>query len=111
MNKDCTYETGFAVFSGLGQAMEGSLEYSAFLKLRKEMNEFLLCLNYSQRAEGKGQQIHFLFLALGHLDKVDREIRVSLDPETLLNTEKIHDKIRNLQRLILNYIKQLSDPD
>lgn len=106
-----TYELGISMLTGLGQTMDGRVDYPKFLSIRKELNQFLLSLNYSNHAEGKGQQIHFLFMALDHLDNVEREIRISVDTEELVDTAKIHDKIRSLKMLILNYIKHLTDQE
>ncbi|KKL96237.1 hypothetical protein LCGC14_1846470 [marine sediment metagenome] len=47
-------------------------------------------------------------MALQHLDNVEKEIRISVAGDELINLEKIHNKIRGLKMLILNYIRQLT---
>ena len=108
MKTENTYELGISLAAGLGNSVEESGEFSKFLSIRKELNYFLLNLNHSNYADGRGQQIHFLFLALEHLDNVDREIRISATSEELVHHERIHDKIRSLKILILNYIRHLT---
>jgi len=108
MKSENTYDLSFSMAAGIGTNIEESGDFTSFLQIRMELNQFLLSLNYSNHAEGAGQQIHFLFLALEHLDNVDREIRISnADPE-LINLERIHTKIRSLKMLILGYIRHLS---
>ena len=80
---------------------------SGFLSIRRELNFFLLSLSQSNGAAGRGQQIHFLFIALSHLDNIEKEIRISCNHEDVVGTERIYDKIRGLKVLILNYIKHL----
>lgn len=105
------YDFSISMVAGLGTAVEetsGATDFSHFLRIRRELNEFLLSLNQSTRAEGAGQQIHFLFVALEHLDNVDKEIRISGAAQEMISMEKVHAKIRSLKLLILNYIKHLT---
>jgi len=83
-------------------------DVSSFLRIRHEMSHFLLNLNHSNLADGSGQQIHFLFVALAHLDNVEMEIRISGADDGRIRLERIHDKISSLKILILNYIKHLT---
>jgi hypothetical protein len=86
----------------------GGVDFAGFLRIRRELNHFLLNLSHSSGAEGTGQQIHFLFLALDNLENIDREIRVSFTDEGMLCLEKVQDRIRSLKVLILDYIKHLT---
>jgi hypothetical protein len=86
-------------------------DFSTLLKIRAEMNRFLMNLNNSHGSLSKGQQIHYLFLALVHLDNVEKEIHVSDVNEEILRLERIFDKIRALEKLIMEYIGQLTSKD
>ena len=108
MKSENTYDLSLSLATGIGNTVEETGNFTSFLRIRKELNHFLLSLNYSNHAEGAGQQIHFLFLALEHLDNVDREIRISNADPGLINQDRIHAKIRTLNRLILDYIRHLS---
>ena len=107
MNSENNYELTISLAAGLGNAVEETSDFNSFLRIRKEMSHFLLNLNHSSCADGVEQQIHFLFMALEHLENVDKEIRISTAGEELIRLEKVHDKIRNLKMLILGYIRQL----
>ncbi len=108
MNTENNYDFTISLTAGLGKSVEETGDFSSFLIIRRELNQFLINLNHSRSAEGEGKQIHFLFLALEHLDNVDKEIRISGAGEELINLERIHDKIRSLKILILNCIRQLT---
>lgn len=82
--------------------------FSNFVKIRDEMNRCLLNLGYSQQTALKKQQIHYLYMALEHLENVEEEIRVSDGDEAIIRLERILDKILSLKRLILEYIRQLA---
>lgn len=86
-------------------------DFSKFLKIRAEMDRFLLNLNFSHRAHSRGQQIHYLFVALVHLDNVEKEISISDVNEDIIRLERIFDKIRSLKKLILEYIRHLASQD
>ena len=75
------------------------------------MNWFLINLTYSQQTTIKRQQIHYLFVALEHLNNVEKEIRVSDVDEQIIRLERIIDKIRSLKKLVLEYIRHLGSQD
>ncbi len=111
MKTDNIYDFSISMVAGLGATVEetaDTTDFPRFLMIRRELNHFLLNLNYSNRAEGAGQQIHFLFLALEHLENVDKEIRITGASQEMMSQERIHDKIRSLKILILKYIKHLT---
>ena len=110
MQSENLYETSFGSATALDIMMERTYDdFSQFLKIREEMNRFLLHLNYSHHSDCTGQKIHYLFIALGHLDNVEKEIRISDITEETIRLERIFDKILSLKKLILEYIKQLTD--
>jgi len=82
--------------------------FSNFLKIRDEMNRLLMNLDYSQHTALKKQQIHYLYMALEHLENVEEEIRVSDGDEEIIRLERILDKILSLKRMILEYIRHLA---
>lgn len=86
-------------------------DLSKFHKIRTEMNWFLINLTHSRRTEQRGKQIHYLFLALEHLNTVEKEIRVSDVDEQIIRLERILDKIQSLKQLILEYIRYLDSKD
>jgi hypothetical protein len=111
MDKECTYDFSLSLATGLGVSVAEAGtddDFLDFLKIRRELNHFLVNLNYSNRAECAGQQVHFLFLALGHLDNLEKEIRISRLDERRIEMGRIYDKIRSLKMLILNYIRHLT---
>ena len=111
MNTENTYDLSFGLATELSTSVEetgGIDDFSRFLRIRREITYLLLNLNHSNSANGAGQQIHFLFAALAHLDNVEKEIRISGAEEELIRLERIHDKIRSLKILILNYIRHLT---
>ncbi len=109
MQSENLYEISFGSATALDISMEKTYDdFSQFLRIRAEMNRFLVNLNYSHQTDSRGQQIHFLFIALGHLDNIEKEIRISDVDEEIIRLEKIYDKIRSLKKLILEYIKQLT---
>jgi len=71
----------------------------------------LMNLTYSQQTTIKGQKIHYLFVALEHLNNVEKEIRVSDVDEQIIRLERIFDKIRSLKKLVLEYIRHLGSQD
>ena len=86
-------------------------DLSKFHKIRTEMNWFLINLTHSQQTAQRGTQIHYLFLALEHLNIVEKEIRVSDVNEEIIRLEQIFDKIRSLKKLVLEYIRHLGSQD
>jgi hypothetical protein len=112
MKMNETYDFSISMIAQLTEQVEEnpvSEDFQGFLRVRKELNHFLLSLNRSCRAEGTGQQIHFLFMALGHLDNVETELRIIGPIQERGRFERIHDKIKSLKMLILNYIRFLTD--
>jgi hypothetical protein len=103
-----TYNLSISMAAGLDVSVREAGDFSTFLRIRRELNHFLLNLNQCHRAESAGQQIHFLFLALENLDRADREIRIYGSDQDILRMERIHDKIRSLKNLILDYIRYLT---
>jgi len=77
------------------------------LEIRKEMTRFLLNLNQSQLAKSENSRIHYLHMALIHLENMDREIRISAENEEMIRFEMIHDKIRSLKTVIFEYIRKM----
>ena len=107
---DQKYEGSDVLISGMDFSMEEMKRYGedpGFMKIRVEMSRFLLNLNQSNAAESAELQIHHLFVALVHLDNLDREIRISRENEEIIRLEMIHEKIRSLKTLIHGYIKQM----
>ena len=109
---DQKYE-GYDVFiSGMDFSREEMKRYGedpGFMKIRAEMSRFLLNLNQSNAAGSAEMQIHHLFVALVHLDNLDREIIISGENEEIIRLEMIHEKIRSLKTLIQGYIKQMEN--
>ena len=112
MQQENIYEISIDSASALDISMGRTYDdFSKFLKIRAEMDRFLLNLNFSHRTESRGQQIHYLFVALVHLDNVEKEISISDVNEDIIRLEGIFDKIRSLKRLILEYIRHLTSLD
>lgn len=83
-------------------------DLSEFKKIRYEMDRFLINLTCSHLTKLEAQQVHYLFVALEHLNNVENEIRVSDVDEEIIRLEQILDKIRSLKQLILAYIRHLT---
>ena len=106
------YESSGLLISGLDFSMEEMKKYGkdpGFLKIREEISRFLLNMNQSNMAESEEQEIQYLFMALVHLDNLDREIRISGENEEIIRLEMIHEKIRSLKTMIQEYIRQVAD--
>jgi hypothetical protein len=108
MKPENPYELTVSMATGLGVCVREAGDFTIFLNVRRELNHFLLNLNHCYRADCAGQQIHFLFLALEHLDRVEKEIRIFGQDHDAIHMEMIHNKIRNLKQLIISYIKSLT---
>jgi hypothetical protein len=78
-------------------------------KIRKEMNKFLESLNQSGLSEAVPDQIHYLYVALLHIENVEREIFCCNLSEELLFQDKIIDDINCLKLMVMDYIHDLSD--
>ena len=112
MRKENLYEISLDSACALDTSMVKAYDdLSKFLKIRAEMNMFLMNLTYSHRTESKAKQIHYLFVALEYLNNVEKEIRVSDVDEEIIRLERILDKIRSLKQLILKYIKHLNSQE
>ncbi len=84
-------------------------DFEKFSKVRNEMNEFLKSLNQSGLSKAIPDQIHYLYVALIHIENVEREIiSCSLSEETL-SQSKIIDDINCLKMMVVEYIQELSD--
>ena len=109
MRKDNLYEISLNSACALDTSMVRTYDDSSkFLKIRDEMNRLLMNLTYSRRTEFRAQRKHYLFMALEHLNNVEKEILISEVDEEVIRFERILDKIRSLKQLILEYIKCLS---
>ncbi len=109
MRKQNLYEISLDSACALDTSMVGTYDdLSKFLKIRSEMNRLLMNLTYSHQTELKAQQIHYLFVALEHLNNVEKEICVSDVDEEIIRLERILDKIRSLKQFILEYIGHLT---
>jgi hypothetical protein len=109
---DHRYESSEVLYTGLDFSLEGMdqyANYNGFQEIREEINQFILKLGQCHMAETQRQRIHYLYLALVHLDNLDREIRASYESEELIRLEMIHGKIRSLKKLITEYIRQLAE--
>ena len=102
------YDLSLSMAAGLTREVGEASDFSVFLSIRRELNHFLLNLNHCHRAESPGQQIHFLFLALENLEMADKEIRIYGAEQDQVRMDRLHDKIRSLKSLILEYIRYLT---
>ena len=84
-------------------------DYEKFCKVRDEMNEFLNNLNHSGLSEAIPDQIHYLYVALTHIDNVEKEIMKCCFSEEILSQNKIMDDINSLKMMVMDYIQDLSD--
>ena len=109
MGKDNLYKISLDSACALDTSMVRAYDdLSIFFKIRDEMNRLLMNLTYSQRTDLRAHRIHYLFVALEHLNNVEKEIHISDVDEEILRFERILDKIRSLKQLILEYIRCLS---
>jgi hypothetical protein len=103
------YEISLDSANALDTSMWRTYEnVSKFLGIRAAMDQFMVNLAFSHRAASRDQQIHCLFMALLHLDNVEKEIRISDIDDEILRLERIIDRIRSLRQLILEYIRHLA---
>jgi hypothetical protein len=109
MRRDNLYEISLDSACALDRSMVRTYDDgSNFLKIRIEMNGFLMNLARSHRTAWTDQQVHYLFVALEHLDNVEKEIRLSDVDEEIIRLDRILEKIRSLKQLILEYIRHLT---
>lgn len=111
--KTASHHTEYPVFEkGIYLSLEGMQRYSnmpGFQGIRTEMSGFLFDLQRSRNSGSVKKQVHFLFLALLHLDNLEREIRISSENEEIIRLELIFDKIRSLKAMIAGYIRHLEE--
>lgn len=84
-------------------------DFEKFCKVRDEMNEFMKSLNRSGLSEAIPDQIHYLYVALIHIENVEREIISCSLSEEMLAQSKIIDDINCLKMMVVDYIQDLSD--
>jgi hypothetical protein len=72
-----------------------------------ELSDFLINLALSQRARHARQKIHYLHLALIHLDSFEKEIRISDVNEEILRLARIPEQIRSIKNLMQEYVRYL----
>lgn len=108
-----THQAQYFMFrEGLDFSMEGIRKYGnvpGFQKIRNEMGGFLFDLQRSRNSGSVEKQVHFLFLALLHLDNLEQEMRMSSENEEIIRLELIFDKIRSLKAMIAGYIRHLEE--
>jgi hypothetical protein len=103
------YELSFDSVTALEASMVRTYENAAgTLEISKEMNSLLMNLIFSNWTASRDRQKHYLFMALAHLDNVEKEIFISNVNEEMLILEKLFDKIRFLKRVLLDCIGQLT---
>lgn len=75
----------------------------------EELEKFIINLNHSGLSESVHDQIHFLYVALTHIENVENEILgSSLTEETLFQNMFIED-INCLKMMVIDCIRELSD--
>ena len=82
-----------------------------FIKIRTEMDRLMVSINCSHWVVSNKQRVHYLFMALLHLDNVEKEVRLSDVNEELLRMAKILEKISSLKWLIEEYIRLINSTD
>jgi hypothetical protein len=83
-------------------------DYEKFCNVRDEMNKFIINLNHSGLSETVPDQIHYLYVALIHIENVEKEIISSCLTEEMLSQNKIIEDINCLKIMVLDYIRELS---
>lgn len=83
-------------------------DYEIFVNVRDEMNKFILNLSHSEFSESVPDQIHFLYVALTHIENVENEILGSCLSEDILSRNKIIEDINCLKMMVLDFIRDLS---
>ena len=84
-------------------------DYDKFCNVRDEMNKFLTSLTHSGLSETLASQIHYLYIALIHIDNVEKEILSCCFTEEMLTQNKIMEDIKCLKIMVLDYIRDLSE--
>jgi hypothetical protein len=83
-------------------------DFEKFCKVRDEMNKFMINLNHSGLSETVPDQIHYLYVALIHIENAEKEIISSCLTEEVLSQNKIIEDINCLKIMVLDYIRELS---
>lgn len=78
-------------------------------RANEEFEKFVLNLNHSGLSESIDDQIHFLYVALTHIENVENEILGSSLTEETLFQNKIIEDINCLKMMVIEYIRDLSD--
>jgi len=93
-------------------SMEGMSEYGRedmYSKIRCEMSRFLLALIKSRQAGSAEHLSHCLFMALGHLDDLEKELRIHPVASSSAGYNVIIKRIGSLKSNISGYISQISE--
>ena len=112
VNIDTQFATYPAYEEGIQFSMEGMGKYgniTRYKNIRKEMGGLLFDLQRSCSTGSAEKQVHYLFLALRHLDNLEMEIRLSSENEELIRLELVQEKIRSLKTMITGYIQHLKE--
>jgi hypothetical protein len=83
-------------------------EVDSFSDIRNEMGQFLLELFNSRQTASNEQRVHYLFLALKHLDNLEKEVRIHPESGNLAGRECILRRIRSLETLISAHIRKIN---
>lgn len=84
-------------------------DFEKFNNVRDEMNKFLNCINQSGFSEALPDQIHYLYVALTHIENVEKEIMSLCFSEEMLSRNKIIEDVNCLKMMVVDYIRDLSD--
>jgi hypothetical protein len=104
---DFPFSRFLSPLSSLNEITTGN-DFEKFCKVREEMNEFLKSLNRSGLSEALPDQIHYLYVALIHIENVEKEIMSCSLSEEILSQSKIVDDINCLKMMVVDYIQDLS---
>ena len=111
MKNEKTMDLPFSRFisplSTLNEITSGN-DFEKFCKIRNEMSEFLNNLNHSGLSEALPDQVHYLYVALTHIENVEREIMGCNFSEEMLSRNKIIEDINCLKMMVVDYIQELS---
>ena len=106
MNKlyEHSLDSAKALDTAVGWTYSGSMEFQG---IRAETKRLIMYLAFSQLTASRDQQIHYLFVALTHLDNVEKKISISGINEEMIRLERIFESIRFLQKHLFEYIGYL----
>lgn len=77
-------------------------------KAREELIRFMNNLNLSGLSDSLTDQIHYLYVALIHVENAEKEIMGSFISEEILTQNKIIEDLHCLKLMVLEFIKELS---